>query len=43
MDKLEDEVPAERIIEKLMKHYQLEKEEAREWIDKCSAVEKELN
>lgn len=34
-DKLEDEVPADRIVVKLMKHYHLKEEEAREWIDKC--------
>jgi len=37
-DKLEDEVPVERIIEKLMKYYQLKEEEAREWIDKCRQI-----
>ena len=34
-DKLEDGVPQERIIEKLMKNYNLDRQKAQEYIKQC--------
>ena len=34
-DKLEDGIPAEQIVEKLQKHFQLEKKKAEEYVQRC--------
>ena len=34
-DKLEDVIPVEQIIEKLQKHFRLEKKKAEEYVQRC--------